>query len=91
MYNAKPIEDFIRKVEKEAEAAAQKVFDAYEQELIQKIKNQMQVGDDLIVGNGTATFRDDKDRGNRFLTVVAMTQYQCRNWGAGFCLPDIKK
>jgi hypothetical protein len=41
MYNAKPIDDFIRKVEKEAEAAAQKVFDSYENELIQKIKRKI--------------------------------------------------
>lgn len=89
MYNPKPIESFIDKVTKEAETAAQEIFDKYTPELIEKIKNQMQDNDKIYVSMGCAGFANDKPYwgyGEKFLKEVSDTQYPSLT--AGFNLPD---
>lgn len=89
MYNAKQIERFIDKVNKEASTAAQAIYDKYEPELIQRIKNQMRAGDKLIIGMGTATF-NKSDKATDFCDVVARIQYS-DSLEAGFSFGEISK
>jgi len=50
MYNAKQIEAFIDKVNKEATEAAQKVYDKYNAELIERIQSQIKDSDTIHIG-----------------------------------------
>ena len=56
MYNTKSIEEFIEKVNKEAEAAAQLVFDKYEAEFKQKVEEELQAGTELYLSMGSSYY-----------------------------------
>jgi hypothetical protein len=87
MYNSTQINDFCDKVHKEAEEAAQKVYDSYKEEMLQRIKNQLQEDDILHIGMGTACFDDDKGKGESFLIAIA-EHTQNPHICAGFEIPD---
>lgn len=92
MYNPQHIETFIEKVKLEAQDAAQKVFDKYNNELNEKIKNQLRKGDELMVGMGVAVLKGQRyGKAEKFLDVIADTQYWSKNISAGFHVNDIKK
>lgn len=61
MYKGKRIEKFILKVTKEAEAAAQVIFDKNNDKLIAMIKEQLKPDDVLYLGMGTAALKNDKN------------------------------
>jgi hypothetical protein len=73
MYNHIHIEKFIKKVNKEANEAAQAVFDKHLPELERMIKAQMNKGDKLFSGMGMCTFRSEK--GEKLQEVLTGTQY----------------
>lgn len=94
MYKGKRIARFIDKVNKEAAAAAQKVYDKYEPELLRMIQGQLHPDDVLTVGMGTASIdRNGKDietfYGQRrdFISPIAQTQYANEDHIANFNLP----
>lgn len=64
MYNANQIESFIDKVNKEAEAAAQKVYDKYQKEFETRLMSQIKTGDCIYAGMGTVFIQ------NRFGSYV---------------------
>jgi len=88
MYNSKHIKAFIEKVTKEAEEAAQKVFDSYTPELIERIKNQMKNGDKLYIGMGACSSSNDNVNED-FLNCLSATQYTTLE--ASFILDNINK
>lgn len=73
MYNPTSLETFISKVNDEAEKAAQKVFNSYQKEFEKRVLNQLQKGDVLYVGMGTASL--DSEKGEKFCGVVGSIQY----------------
>lgn len=89
MYNHRYIKAFINKVNKEAEEAAQKVYDKYNKELIQRIQNQL--GKDAIVwcGMGTADIlnKDEESIAEELQLLMYKIQYWSGNVSAGFTLP----
>jgi len=75
-YNSKHIEGFIKRVNQEAEEAAQKVFDKYQQQLDEMIVNQMVKGDELEIVMGSAIIHNREfGFAYNFLEVVSNTQY----------------
>lgn len=89
MYNHKTVQAFIDKVNKEAEEAAQKVYDKYNPELLQRIQNQL--GEDAVVWNGmgTASITNKKgdDIAEELSCLMGQSQYWSENVSAGFTLP----
>jgi len=92
MYNSKEIEDFIEKVNEEAIAAAQAIFDKHQPELERRIKAQMNIGDKFSIGMGSADFENKKGEevGKKLADILSSTQYEYKD-RAGFSLPDITK
>jgi hypothetical protein len=88
MYNHKSVQSFIDKVNKEAEEAAQKVYDKYNPELLQRIQNQIKEGDTFWVGMGVANL-ENKD-GNNVGEELALTvgSYWQNDLNCGFSLPS---
>ena len=74
MYNSKVIDYFLEKVNKEAEQAAQKVFDSYESQFKTKVLNQMRSGDKLNLSMGSGYMNKDTVN-DEFITSVANIQY----------------
>lgn len=93
MYNPKYIEQFIDKVNEEAQKAAQAVFDKYQPELEKRISNQMVKGDKLYNGMGTCFIERKGENiyhiGEEFCKVLQRTQYPVLE--ANFTLPDFHK
>ena len=89
-YNTKHIQNFIDKVKKEAEEKAQEVFNRYNDELIQRIQNQMHEGDVINIGMGTASIIDKfgKDKAEKMADIISSTQYWNESVSAGFDLPN---
>lgn len=93
MYNHTCIADFIEKVNKEASEAAQKVYDKYEPELIDRIKNQIKQGDKIFIGMGTASVKNKNGENiaEKLAVEIGQTQYWNDTVSAGFSLDDISK
>lgn len=93
MYNTQQISDFITRVNTEAQAAAQAVYDKYNDELIERVKNQLGKGSRFLIGMGTAVIKNKHgdEIADDFATVLSQTQYWQENISAGFDLPDISK
>lgn len=89
MYNYKSIENFIEKVNKEAEEAAQKVYDKYNDELLERIQAQIKKDDVVWNSMGTAIINNSKGNevGENLATVLGQSQYWSDNISAGFSLP----
>jgi hypothetical protein len=90
MYNTKDIEKFMDKVHKEANEAAQKVYDKYTDELIRRIQNQLFHEDKLHIGMGSASISRKQSEGffgEPFAGAIARTQY-CEELDANFILPS---
>jgi len=95
-YRSNHIEKFIEKVNKEAEEAAQKVFNNHETKLQSMIENQVLKGQKLFIGMGSASISDKTkelpyDYAEKFLNAVAGTQFHDNNVLAGFYIKDIDK
>lgn len=95
-YQSKHIENFIEKVKKEAEEAAQAVFNKHNAKLQQMVENQVLDGQKFLIGMGTATIRDDSrdlpyDYAQKFLSTVSNTQYWGSQVEAGFSIGDVDK
>lgn len=80
MHNSKLIENFIEKVNKEAEEAAQKVFDKYNEEFAKLVSNQLKPGERLYLVNGSRYFDKtnpdyETEAQDKFGTIVAQIQY----------------
>ena len=93
-YRAKHIEDFINKVNAEAEEAAKAIYDKHQAKLNELIANQVLKGQFLILGNGTGTVRDDKkelpyDYAEKFIQVLSDMQYNRLN--VSFDANDVDK
>lgn len=95
-YRAKHIEDFINKVNKEAEEVAQAVYDKHQARLNELLTNQVLKGDKLIVGNGTAVVIQDRVKlyrgevyAEKFCDVLAEMQYN--RLMVGFDIIDVDK
>lgn len=75
-YNSNSINSFIERVNKEAEKAAQQVFDKYQEEFETRVKNQMLPGDTLILSMGSGYFKN-KEFGvaEKFISAVSDIQY----------------
>lgn len=92
MYNHKHIATFIEKVNKEAEAAAQSVYDKYLNELEHMIINQLREGDSVTLGMGVCSLKNYKGEeiAEDLRNVINSTQYLAElrvNFGLG----DIQK
>lgn len=92
MHRGDLIKQFIDKVNNEAEAAAQKVFDSYQDEFETLLTKQKLKGKVLIQAMGSALynnveFEDLTEAGEKFLTEVAQAQYTTQR--AGFTCRDI--
>lgn len=95
-YRANHIEAFINKVKKEAEEAAQAVFDKHNEKLQELVNNQVLPNQKLIVAMGAATIvQPDRELpylyAEKFLGTIANTQYWSDNISAGFCICDVDK
>lgn len=94
MHNSKLINDFIEKVNKEAEEAAQKVFDKYDKEFVKLVSNQLKPGETLCLANGSRYFKKtdplyETDAQDKFGDAVAQIQYLKQR--AGFNTYEFKK
>lgn len=93
MYNHIELESFIDKVTKEADEAAQAIFDKYTPELERRIKAQMKKGHTIVFGMGTAAISPSRDLpynyAEKFLHVLTSTQYPILK--ANFSPNDIYK
>lgn len=90
MYNIKDMEIFISKVHKEADVAAQKVYDKYTPELIRRIQKQLFEKDELFIAMGTAGIKregSDNFFGDNLSELASRTQY-CEELSANFVLPQ---
>lgn len=91
MYNYKSLEAFIEKVNKEAEIAAQKVYDSYQDEFKRRVKAQIKDNDIVchVMGSTSiynpVTKRDEI--GEKLGDVLGLTQYWRDNTSAGLSLP----
>lgn len=90
MHNSHTIESFIEKVSKEANAAAQKVFDQYQSELEQRIRNQMKKGEKITVCMGSC-YSSITNANEDFLKTLSDTQYRKKYLDAGFYITEIQK
>ena len=90
MYNHKSVQTFIDKVNKEAEEAAQKIYDKYNPELLQRIQNQLGEGTTVWTGMGTANVvnKHGEDIAEELSCLMGQTQYWSTNVSAGFNLPN---
>jgi uncharacterized protein (DUF305 family) len=90
-YNAETIEKFIKMVNKEAQEAAQKVFNKYQEEFDRRVLAQMIEGHTLIVAMGSAVIKEeeDVDYARKFCNAVAEIQYTKQR--AGFSTKDYQK
>lgn len=88
MYNHIQLEKFIDKVKKEANKAAQDVFDKYNDELTLRIKKQMLSGHSFHSGMGSASFwnKNGDNVGEKVAEVLTQTLYPTLD--AGFDLVD---
>lgn len=88
MYNANQISDFIDKVNKEAEAAAQQVYDKYQNEYEQRLLSQIKTGDTIYSGMGTAFIENSKGVyvGEKLTDVLCRNEYN--NLRVGLTTPD---
>lgn len=80
MHNSKRVEDFIDKINKEAEEAAQKVFDKYENHFRSLVESEMKKNDKLILSMGSSYYENTNqenitEAGRKFLDVIAHIQY----------------
>lgn len=95
MRNGKQLQAFIDKVTKEANEAAQSVFDKYQEELNRRIYAQLKDGDWLVVGNGTAFIKDKNGEyvhaDNSLVHSICSLQYRNENLTASFSTNDMKK
>lgn len=93
MYNTEQVTNFIEKVNAEASEAAQKVYDKYNDELIQRIKNQMGKAHRLVAGMGTIGIWDTKGEliADKFTTEIAGYTEYWKHVDAGFSIPDFVK
>lgn len=78
MYNTKKVNAFIEKINEEAEQAAQKIFDKYENDFKNLVESELKKGQSLITSMGTAYFSDiDFDfltkKQVNFLTQISRT------------------
>lgn len=92
MYNAKQIQKYIDKINTLAQKAAQDIYNQHEYELIKRIENQINSGDEILIGMGTAIasrYSLTQNINEDFLTTLAMIQYN--RVYAGFNLESIKK
>lgn len=89
-YNAKTITDFLEKVNSQAEAAAQAVYDKHQSEWECRVKAQLRRGDNLITGNGVAVFSGGESEAKRKY-ADAVAQYQWTHQRAGFTGDDYTK
>lgn len=97
-YVAKHLEIFIEGVHKEAEIAAQAIYDKHQAKFNELISNQVPSGHHLIIGNGT-TFIRTKDnevfinayykKADKFSDVLSQVQY--KKIDAGFDVIDVDK
>lgn len=90
MYNIKDLETFVSKVHKEADEAAQKIYDKYTPELIERIQKQLFKNDELFIAMGTAVISregNDKFFGDKLSELASRTQY-CEELTANFALPQ---
>lgn len=92
MYNASQIEAFIMMVHKEANEAAQKVYNKYQPELERRILAQLKSGNKFTIGMGTATIENKEGEyiAEELADVLARTQY-CEELDANFILNDMQK
>lgn len=88
MYNGQSIDHFIEMVNKEAEEAAQKIYDKYQDEFIKRVQSQIKTGDIINIGMGTASINRENVNDN-FTNVIASIQYTEQR--AGFGIGEIKK
>lgn len=88
-YNYKSVESFIKKVNKEAEEAAQKVFDKYNNEFLKRVQNQIKENDTVWIGMGTASIENmhAEEVGEKLKVVIGQSQYWRENISAGLSLP----
>ena len=88
MYNDKAVQIFIYKVKEEAEEAAQRVYDKYNDELLTRIQNQIKEGDVFYVGMGVASLenKNGNDIGEKLSNVVG--GYWNNDLSCGFTLPS---
>mgnify|MGYP001561621464 FL=1 len=98
MYNAKHLEEYIEKINKEAEAAASAVFDKHLPEFRRKVLAQMKDNDKLYLVNGSAYFKGRGDRVGekpetdalvKFAHTIASIQYLEQR--ASFSMWDFEK
>lgn len=77
MYQTKHIEAFMEKVRKEAEEAAQKVFDKHQAEFDRMVLAQMKPNDYLYVAMGSAVFKGEKrtEAQDKFAHSIAQIQF----------------
>lgn len=82
MYNATALEKFIDKVHREASEAAQKVYDQYNQELIQRIQAQMHPDHIVYTGMGSVSVAHKNHiielpygYADKYTDVLSCTQY----------------
>lgn len=77
-YNYKSIEAFLEKVNKEAEEAAQRVFDKYEAEFLQRVQAQLKEGDIVYHGMGVCTIANlatGEEHGKNLSDLLGEYQY----------------
>lgn len=93
MYNASQIEEFIKKVNKEAEQAAQKVFDSYDKEFNRRIEAQLKKGDRIFAGMGLVSIENSKGEyvGKKLSEVLTQTEYWGKNIKSGLSVDEITK
>lgn len=75
MYNAKQLQEFIDKVNKEAEEAANKVFKKYDAEFKRKVEAQLNKGEKLYLVNGSGYIKGRGDRVDEKPETEAMRNF----------------
>lgn len=90
MYQTKHLQAFIDKVHAEAEAAAQAVYDKYQNEFNERVISQLHPKDIMHCGMGVCSIeRNGKDIENEFVDIMGRLQYPYR-FQAFLSTPDIK-
>lgn len=94
-HNAKSLEIFVQNAIKEANAAAQKVFDMYQMEFESRVLAQLNDGDKLSCGMGIASVTTAKGKDisydNEFIKLLTQLQYPYQDLNASFDTPDMEK
>jgi hypothetical protein len=98
MYQTKHLEAFFKKVHEEASAAAQAVYDKYQEEALRRVKAQLHKDDFLWMSMGSGGIDRYKgtlqeiEVGEEFFNVVLEHVNTTEHLEAGLFLPDeIKK